>query len=430
MVEGSPEAAAQWALVERIGASKKFRRARKLRAFLFYICEKTLLGKADHIREQEIGHRVFGREEDYSASEDNIVRVEARELRKRLEEYFSDEGAGEPTIISIPKGGYVPHFEERPARTVGPVEKSDGIPAGVEVPGWRRLFWPGLCFTLLIALVLVAARDHRAKPELLETGESARYAVYSDLMGAPEDGRETLLVIGNPKVLLYYGSNNPTVANPMAAEPILSVPPEFAPELQAALNLGDEAFPYRHLKVTVGAYAGVGTALAAYHIGRLMQLLGREVQCVQGRNLTWESVQGKDLILLDAPNVNDWTYRHMPRTNFSFTPDGVNNTSPLPGEERTYWIDSQVDYGVISMVKLDNGSRVLSLTGRSTGAASGVAEYFTNPQRMAEVGARILEATDGGEFPDTWELLVRTLVRDRLPLSVSLVSLRAGSPGA
>jgi hypothetical protein len=51
---------------------------------------------------------VFGRKADYSPGEDNIVRVEVRQLRKRLEEYFATQGKDEPVVILIPKGAYVP----------------------------------------------------------------------------------------------------------------------------------------------------------------------------------------------------------------------------------------------------------------------------------------------------------------------------------
>ncbi len=56
---------------------------------------------------------MFGREAGYNPSDGNIVRVQARDLRKRLAAYFAEEGAEEPVVIEIPKGGYVPHFQPR-----------------------------------------------------------------------------------------------------------------------------------------------------------------------------------------------------------------------------------------------------------------------------------------------------------------------------
>jgi len=71
-----------------------------------------------------IGCEVFGRRHDYSSSEDNIVRVEARNLRRRLESYFAEDGASEPVVIVIPKGTYVPNFDPRPIATPPEQERS------------------------------------------------------------------------------------------------------------------------------------------------------------------------------------------------------------------------------------------------------------------------------------------------------------------
>ena len=84
----------RWELVLRVADSIYFRKGPKLRAFLLYVCENTILGRVENVREQLIGSKVFGRSTDYSLSDDNIVRVEARELRKRLGAYFASEGQG------------------------------------------------------------------------------------------------------------------------------------------------------------------------------------------------------------------------------------------------------------------------------------------------------------------------------------------------
>jgi hypothetical protein len=58
--------------------------------------------------------QVFSRGEGYDTALDNIVRVNAFDLRKRLAEYFATEGRDEPVIIKIPKGSYKPAFTVRP----------------------------------------------------------------------------------------------------------------------------------------------------------------------------------------------------------------------------------------------------------------------------------------------------------------------------
>jgi hypothetical protein len=99
-----------WALLERIVASPQLRRAARLREFLMYVGQRSLKDGLDQIHEQEIGSNVFGRPADYDTSLDNIVRVNASELRKRIEDYFESDGAAEPLIMEVPRGSYKPVF--------------------------------------------------------------------------------------------------------------------------------------------------------------------------------------------------------------------------------------------------------------------------------------------------------------------------------
>jgi hypothetical protein len=97
-------------LVERVAASRYLSKSARLRDLLVFLCEHSAEGE---IHEQEVGHKVFGRARDYDTSSDNIVRVHASMLRKRLEQYFAGEGADEPLILEIPRGNYAPVFRER-----------------------------------------------------------------------------------------------------------------------------------------------------------------------------------------------------------------------------------------------------------------------------------------------------------------------------
>ncbi|MGH9589458.1 MAG: hypothetical protein ACRD25_03645, partial [Terracidiphilus sp.] len=91
-----------WKVWERAAASAQLKRAARAREFLFYVGTKALKEGCTDIHEQEIGHAVFGRDPDYETSLDNIVRVSATDLRKRIDGYFATEGADEPLIFEIP----------------------------------------------------------------------------------------------------------------------------------------------------------------------------------------------------------------------------------------------------------------------------------------------------------------------------------------
>ena len=76
--------------------------------------ERHLEGRDTEIKESVIGVEVFGRKPDYNPKLDPIVRTEARRLRVRLTEYYQGVGAGDPVVIELPKGGYVPLLRQNP----------------------------------------------------------------------------------------------------------------------------------------------------------------------------------------------------------------------------------------------------------------------------------------------------------------------------
>jgi len=97
--------------LQRILVSRTFSKAPRLCSLLQYIVENSLIGRFDNITEQQIGIQIFNRSPGYNSGEDTIVRGTARHLRQRLEQYYADEGHAERLRISVPKGGYIAHFE-------------------------------------------------------------------------------------------------------------------------------------------------------------------------------------------------------------------------------------------------------------------------------------------------------------------------------
>jgi TolB-like protein len=110
--------------LERILASQPFAAAPRLRTFLRYVVERALAGEGAQLKEYAIGADVFERDAQYDPRIDSIVRVEAGRLRAKLDEYYSGAGGGDPVIVRIPRGSYVPLFETREAAApVPPVGK-------------------------------------------------------------------------------------------------------------------------------------------------------------------------------------------------------------------------------------------------------------------------------------------------------------------
>ena len=101
------------AALQRMIGSDVFSRSPQLGAFLRFVVEAVLHGKADRIKAYTIGVEVLRRDAKFDPQLDPIVRVEATRLRRAIERYYAGPGAADPVIIDLPRGSYVPTFRRR-----------------------------------------------------------------------------------------------------------------------------------------------------------------------------------------------------------------------------------------------------------------------------------------------------------------------------
>ena len=119
--------------------SRAFAQSHRIRRFLEFVVEEHLLGQPQRLKEYVIGLEVFDRREAFDPRVDSIVRVEARRLRNKLEEYYRSEGREDAVRILLRKGSYIPFFEYRSSSSNGvtPVQKRslEIVPFSVVNPG-------------------------------------------------------------------------------------------------------------------------------------------------------------------------------------------------------------------------------------------------------------------------------------------------------
>src|SRR5437879_4919835 len=97
--------------LESILLSAEFAGSDRLSRFLRFIIEHYLAGNLDRLKETVIGVEVFGRQPGYDPKIEPIVRIEARRLRSKLEQFYEAAGRNHAVHISVPKGGYVPEIK-------------------------------------------------------------------------------------------------------------------------------------------------------------------------------------------------------------------------------------------------------------------------------------------------------------------------------
>jgi hypothetical protein len=155
--------AAVRAQLRRLLAHPLFTNSKRYPTLLTYTVEQTLRGNAAELKERTIGIEAFGREPDYDANADPVVRIAAAEVRKRLIQYYYDPAHAGELVIELSAGSYVPTFREPEAQPPEPEAHTGAIP---EAPRARRSrFWLLSAAAVLAAgLIGVAIGRYRPAP--------------------------------------------------------------------------------------------------------------------------------------------------------------------------------------------------------------------------------------------------------------------------
>ncbi|RPJ59471.1 MAG: hypothetical protein EHM23_14010 [Acidobacteria bacterium] len=414
--------------VEKILKSEHFRSSEKLSRFLQYICRKHVEGTAGELNEYLLGLEVFDRKPGFSPSEDSIVRVRAHELRRRLREYYAAERQASRIRITLPKGHYAPEF----TRVVTGAPGSPAIAPLDTEPEQRTPATPSMAGESRRPLLAGRGPSHGM------VNARELYDFYDQLLGElhERDPQLTLINLSNPKVMFSFACSSPSPPGYLG-RPSIPIAPQLAKHLP--INTNDVALPfatsnalYHFLHPTDDEYTGMGEAVCAFHLGRLLQILDRPVHITQARFLTWDKASRDNLIVLGLPVMNAWVEANLAAPNFRFVSACWHNSQPQPGEEQTYRCELEAvsketgftDYGIIFMQPLPNGNRVLLLAAASSYGTLGLGEFFCNPDRMRPVYEMLKKRATNLPFPSTYEVLIKIQIRDNLPIATSVVACR------
>ena len=94
--------------LDRIARSPAFQHYDRLKRLLFLLVQESLLGKAEELTEAAIAARLFDKGGSFDPQSDPIVRVQKRQLQRRLADYYAHEGSADDVLISVPDTGFLP----------------------------------------------------------------------------------------------------------------------------------------------------------------------------------------------------------------------------------------------------------------------------------------------------------------------------------
>ncbi len=143
--------------LERVLASDEFHSPERGRKFLRFVVTETLEGRAQFLKAFTIANEIFGRQSSFDAQNDPVVRIEAGRIRRGLERYYLVAGQADPIVITIPKGGYVPHFNhaEPSHSSADPEPRSER--AAIGAPADRKTRDTGFLAALAAGATLLIA---------------------------------------------------------------------------------------------------------------------------------------------------------------------------------------------------------------------------------------------------------------------------------
>jgi hypothetical protein len=430
--EELPTADVCWALLERVLASSQLKRATRLREFLLYVGQRSLRDGLDQIHEQEVGARVFGRPPDYDTSVDNIVRVNASELRKRIDDYFETDGADESLVMEIPRGSYRPVFRSRAAgpavRHTGPELLRNSAASTQEIrPSVRNrpdriyLLIGGILIVVLAAICIALWAENRGLRRSLAgypwQNTPAVASFWSPLLNG-HPGTDILLADTSFALIEDITRRSIPLSDYLSRNYLNGVQsPNLSQDRRDDLGL-----------IMQRNNGSLGDFRAAQRILAL-DPLGKNLRLYSARDYSPALVKQDNVILIGARKSNPWVDLFESSMNFTAEYDSdhaidyIRNKTPQPGERETYAAlppPSSDGYCVVAFLpNPEQSGKAIIIAGTDSAATEGGGDFITSDEQLSALKQKFNVTT----LP-YFEVLLKTSSLNGTPIDAKVIAYR------
>jgi hypothetical protein len=408
--------------LRRIVISRHFRTSRRGKEFLQYVVDQKIGGNGDLLKERLIGVQLFGRKPDYATGEDPVVRVQAGDVRRRLESYHADPDVQSDVLIQIPVGSYAPVFLLRrgvqahetwpgnvipstytntePEQTIDapPNELNETNASSSTEPQSKALPFLGLedhhpettvarkrgRWSLAIgALACVALLVYLFTSYIHKSPEWALKAFW---LPASVSTKPVLICLPRPIVYrpsekLYdrYEETHPDsfVTREARRNQILPLAPTDT------IQWGDMT-PVRN------SGPGIGAVVAAVNIGKLLAEQGIRFELRFGEEATYADMRDSPVVIVGAINT-DWATQLTSESHFVFDETrGAPNIHETAGAKRFWQMESSDgnitrDYGLITrQLSGKAGQFLVQVAGISHFGTEAASELLANKKEFTD----------------------------------------------
>ena len=430
--------------LERILNSRPFRSSSRSKQFLSYVVRNSLDGHIENLKERTIGTEVFERDPDYATGDDPVVRVNAGEVRRRLEQYYYGAPIDTPVRIEIPLGSYIPEFHwtskaldlipsesgtqavaepassglENPAEPVvsairPAAESRIAIERAPRVSRERRWMIAGMI--VLAAGCVALWIQNRALDRSIYAWQykPSVSAFWSGILSArPDtdivmaDSSFSLVQIISKKSFSFQDYLSRSYISQLQAL-------DLSPEMRTALNLV--------------ASKNLESASDVRLAQRILTLdpSGKNIHLYFAREYLPALIKQDNVILIGSPIANPWDELFESRMNFTVIPNSdvptyITNRAPTAGEQSTYTPTASVGYCTVAYLpNPDHNGSVLLLEGTGSEATEAAGDFLLSEDQLSS----FLKTLNVTRFP-YFEVLLKTAQVKGTPLSTTLVAYR------
>jgi hypothetical protein len=320
--------------LEQLLSSSVFRGSKRCHDFTYYVCTQALAGAAGTLKEQTIAVEVFGRKASGNLGDDTIVRVGAREVRRRLALYYSGEGAHNAVRIELPTGSYVPVFryqtETSPVASVPVVTRGKPSEPVATLAGrakaWRghrRTWWVVAGAAVALAFLVPLWRLSRSSASQFET-------FWRPAFDRPSP---VLLVMAHP--IVYQPSSRALLLDEQrnGKSPL---PVQRAVNIPAQLLNGSDYVP------VFNQFIGLGDGICALRLSTLLAQHSRATHLRLADKVEFNDLYGSSVILIGGSFTNRWTAELTKNLRFRFGFEAQSKPSIVDTLSKKTWALSAI----------------------------------------------------------------------------------------
>jgi hypothetical protein len=380
------------ALADRIRATGALGRSQLIVRLFDFLIDCSATGRAP--KETEVAIEVFGKDAGFDVAQDAMVRVYVHKLRRKLEEYYSGPGRGDPFHLAIPKGAYRIVINDQAAVAAAlavpdtavvppPGTAGEAMTAGVPASPARRWLWPTLAASLVINLLFAGALlwySPRGGHDPVAT-----QPLWSRMMTAD---RPLLVVLGDYYIFAETDKN-------MEVQRLVR---EFAinsaGDLDQYLKLHPE-FEDRYQDMQLN-YLPTSSAYALKDLMPILAGASAHTRVVMASQLTPQMIKTANVIYIGYLSgmgmLSDLVFsgsRFDVGESFDVLVDRVSGKRyisqagmPVPGEQ-TYH-----DFGYFATFAGPTGNQIMIIAGTRDVAVMHTAEALTRPESLQQLNAR------------------------------------------